>query len=144
MKARYCAVWMCVFFTVAGMGGIVGDEANKLPKAVENFRVAVTDVDGYSTTISQVTIGESIFVAGAAGKGTHIIDFEQIQKATFLPAEEKMVSVTITFRDGTQLKLSADARKKLKGKSKYGIYSIPLAEVREIVFIEKLKGEKQE
>lgn len=130
--------FLLLFFIItAGMGNITGDDGNKLPKVTINYRVNVTDADGYTVSLSQVSIAESIYFSGNIGKGKHTIDFDNIKKTTIREISEKEVEVTVYFKDDQSLKLVVGGNSKLKGKSKYGIYTIPLKDIREIKFLGK-------
>jgi hypothetical protein len=131
------AVLLFVFICVTGFGGL-GEDENKLPKTSENYKITVKDTEGYTANLTQVSVAGGIYLTGNAGKGKHIINFVDIKKITVMPFDEKYIEATIEFRDGNQIKLTTDGKKQLKGKSKYGVYTIPLSDIREINFMEKL------
>lgn len=136
-------LFLLLFFIITtGMGNITGDDGNKLPKVMINYRATVTDTDGYTVALSQVSIAESIYFSGSIGKGKQTIDFGNVKKATIKEISEKEVEVTIYFKDEQSLTIIAEGKSKLKGKSKYGIYTIPLKDIREIKFLEKDKGKE--
>lgn len=129
-----------VFFVISGMGGIGGnDEENKLPKIPENFMVTITDTDGYTARLSQVSIADGLFFSGSIGKGKHVINFSEIKKVNINQIDEKSVEANISFNDGTSVSLITNGKSKLKGKSKYGVFIITLKDVKEINFLGKEK-----
>ncbi len=126
-----------VFLILTGMGGIGGEDESKLPRVTENYTISLTDADGYTAKLSQVSISEGLFLSGNIGKGKHIVNFSEIQKINLEPINEKEVEATVYFNDGTSTKLITNGKSKLKGKSKYGIFIISLRDVKEIKFLKQ-------
>lgn len=131
---------LLTFFIITGMGGLGGnDEENKLPKTPENFVITLTDTEGYTAKLSQVSIADGLYLSGNIGRGKHIINFSEIKKVQINQIDEKNVEAKISFADGTSVNLITNGKNKLKGKSKYGVFVIALKDVKEISFIGKEK-----
>lgn len=131
------AVILLIFICATGFGGLAEDE-NKLPKTSENYKIVVTDSEGYAANLTQVSVAGGIYLAGNVGKGKHVINFSDIKRITIKPVDDKYVEAAIQFKDDSRMNLTTEGRKQLKGKSKYGVYTIPFSDIREIAFLEKL------
>lgn len=139
---RRILLFLLLFLFVAGMGGFGGEEENKLPKTPENFAVSLVDTEGYTVRLTEVSIADNIYLSGTIGKGRHAINFDEIKKIEFDQIDEKSVKANITLTDGSKINLILNGKSKLKGKSKYGIYTIALKDIKEINFLGKTSQKK--
>lgn len=126
-----------VFFVLTGMGGFGGEDETKLPKTLENYSISLLDTEGYTAKLSQASISDGLYLSGSIGKGKHIINFSEIKKIVITPINDKEVQAKVLFKDGTEVNLLTNAKYKLKGKSKYGVFTIALKDVSEITFLGK-------
>lgn len=129
-KALLILIFLVLFM---GLGG-VGDDDTKLPKLKENIKIALTDIEGYKVSLDNVSVSDLIYLAGRAGKGKQVVELNLIKKIDFKPISEKEVNAEIYLKNGERIKLILDGQQKLKGKSRFGVYSIKLKDIKEIVF----------
>ena len=117
-----------------GLGG-VGDDEVKLPKLKENIKIELIDVEGYKIHLDNVSVSDLIYLSGNVGRGKQIVELNQIKKIDIKPVSDKEVSAELFMRSGEKLILTLQGQQKIKGKSRFGIYSIKLLDVREINFL---------
>jgi len=122
---------LCFFCFLTGFG-IFPEDETKIPDVITNFKMTVTDTDGYHIEITNVTINNNLYLSGKYSKGDMVIPFKDVQKIIFNPLSEKKSEAKIFLRNNEMISVIIDNNLKLKGKSKYGVYSIPLKEVKEI------------
>jgi len=126
---------ICIFlFLFMGLGG-VGDDEVKLPKLKENIKIELIDVEGYKIHLDNVSVSDLIYLSGNVGRGKQIVELNQIKKIDIKPVSDKEVSAELFMRSGEKLILTLQGQQKIKGKSRFGIYSIKLLDVREINFL---------
>ncbi|MCX7990408.1 MAG: hypothetical protein N2999_00020 [Proteobacteria bacterium] len=121
-------------FLFMGLGG-VGDDETKLPRLKENIKVELTDTDGYKVFLDNVSVADLSYLSGRVGKGKQIVELNQIRKIEFKSLSEKEIRADLYMKNGEKINLILQGQQKIKGKSPYGIFSIKLADVREIVII---------
>lgn len=122
---------LCLFFLVCGFG-IFPEDENKLPNLITNYRLQLTDTDGYSIELTNVSVNNLLYLSGKHSRGEIIIDFKNIDKVTFKSENEKNVEAIVYMKNNERLNVIMNGNLKLKGKSKYGIFSIMLKDIKEI------------
>lgn len=131
-----------LFVFITGFGFFPDDEA-KLPDVTANFSMKVTDREGYTIEIRNVTIGDALYISGRYSKGNLVVKFDEVEKIIFETNEGKFVDASVFLKNHEKLTLRLESNKKLKGKSKYGIYVISLGDVKEITDIKKIEIKKE-
>lgn len=126
-----------LFLLLTGMGGLGVDGENKLPKVTEKYAISLTDMEGYTTKLTEVSLNDNVYISGFVGKGKHVIGFNEIKKIVISPLNEKDVEVKIYFKDGNANTIITNGKSTLKGKSKYGVFIINLKDIKEITFLGK-------
>jgi sporulation protein YlmC with PRC-barrel domain len=133
---------VCFFCLLTGFG-IFPEDETKIPDVITNFKIILTDTDGYHIEVTNVTINSNLYLSGKYNKGDMIIPFKDIQKIIFNHISEKKSEAKIFLKNNETINVIIDNNLKLKGKSKYGIYSIPLKDVREIVITGTISNKKE-
>ncbi len=134
MKRRRI-IWFFLFFILSGFS-IFPEDENKLPSVVANYRVQITDTEGYSMELTNVSINNLLYISGKHSKGDIIIDFKDVDKIIFKNVDEKKVEAAVYMKNNESLNVILNGNIKLKGKSKYGIFSIMLRDLKEIKILE--------
>ncbi|MCX7770192.1 MAG: hypothetical protein N2202_03820 [Proteobacteria bacterium] len=122
---------LLLFFILCGFG-IFPEDENKLPDVVPNYKIQITDTDGYSIELTNVSINNLLYLSGKHSKADLVIDFKNIDKIIFKNLDEKNLSASVYMKNGENISLLIKGNLKLKGKSKYGIFSIALKDLREL------------
>lgn len=122
---------LCLFLLICGFGTFPEDE-NKLPQVVTNYKILLTDLDGYSIELTNISINNLLYLSGKHSKGDIIIDFKNVDKIIFKNISEKNVSAEVYMKNNEHINILLNGNLKLKGKSKYGIFSIMLKDIKEI------------
>ncbi len=128
-------VLFCVCTVLMGMGG-VGDDETKLPKLKDNIKLELTDTDGYKIILENASIAELAYIAGNAGRGKQIIELNRIRKIDVKPLSDKEVTAEITLKNNEIIRLVMNGQQRLKGKSRFGVYSIKISDIRQAVFLD--------
>lgn len=122
---------LCLFLLICGFG-IFPEDENKLPQVVTNYKILLTDLDGYSIELTNISINNLLYLSGKHSKGDIIIDFKNVDKIIFKNISEKNVSAEVYMKNNEHINILLNGNLKLKGKSKYGIFSIMLKDIKEI------------
>lgn len=133
MKKVLIVLIFILFFM--GLGG-VGEEETKLPKLKDNFKVELTDSDGYKIALENVSFSEVAYLSGNAGRGKQIIELNRIKKIEMKPTSTKEVAADIYLKNNDKIRLMVQGHHTIKGKSKFGVFSIKVSDVKEIIFLD--------
>lgn len=118
-------------FFLLGMGGMGPDIPTHIPKPVDKLTVAVTDVQGTRTILSQFSLDSTTFLSGQMGAGTMSIPFMLIREVTIIKREGAYIAEAVTSA-GTKVELEVKGSSRILGKVEIGNYSIYLKEVRRL------------
>lgn len=124
-----------LFFLICGFS-IFPEDEDKLPAVVTNYRIQLTDTEGYSIELTNISINNLLYISGKYSKGDIIIDLKSVDKIIFKNIDEKNVEATVYLKNNEHLNVILNGNMKLKGKSKYGIFSIMLKDLKEIKILE--------
>lgn len=138
MKKFFLLIFL--FFLVCGFG-IFPEDENKLPQVVTNYKIILTDLDGYSIELTNISINNLLYLSGKQSKGDIIIDFKNIDKIIFKNISEKNVSADVYMKNNEHINILLNGNHKLKGRSKYGIFSIMLKDIKEIKMLGSVNKE---
>lgn len=116
-----------------GLGG-VGEDETKLPKLKENIKVELTDLEGYKVVIDNVSVSDLPYLSGRLSRGKQIVELNQIRKIELKALSEKEVKADLFLKNGEKIHIILQGQQKIKGRSSFGIFSIKLNDVKEIVF----------
>ncbi len=115
-----------------GMGQLgPANKAGEIPLPEQEVTVQLTDVQGFSLTLTQFSINGQTFLQGRLGAGRLSIPFHRIQSITFAAAT-KGVWARIETTDRSTVELLLDKGGTAYGRIKPGTYQIPLEQVRQI------------
>ncbi len=128
-------VILCLSILFMGMGGINEDET-KLPKLKENIRLEITDLDGYQIILENASIADHAYISGNAGRGKQIVELNKIRKVDIKPLSEKEVTAEIILKNNEVIKLTLNGNQKLKGRSRFGVYSVKVSDIKRVVFLD--------
>ncbi len=116
-----------------GLGG-VGEDETKLPKLKENIKVELTDLEGYKVVIDNVSVSDLPYLSGRLSRGKQIVELTQIRKIELKALSEKEVKADLFLKNGEKIQIILQGQQKIKGRSSFGIFSIKLNDVKEIIF----------
>jgi hypothetical protein len=114
-----------------GMGGISPDIPTYIPKPPENLRVAIVDVQGTRTVITQFSLDATTFLSGRMGAGSISIPFRNLRRVSITKKGEKFFAEALTVA-GKSVTIEVRGSSRILGNVDLGHYSIELSEVRRI------------
>lgn len=110
-----------------GFGGSEGP--THIPQPDADYRVLLTDISNNQVELTLFSISGQNFVMGALGKGEAAVPFNKIKAVEFFQKGETLWA-NLTLKDGETVAMSVKPELKATGKTDFGNYRIPLAEVK--------------
>jgi hypothetical protein len=123
---------LLMFFLFLCGFGIFPEDESKLPDVITNYKMKITDTEGYSIELTNVSINNLLYISGKHSKANVIVDFRNVEKIIFKNGDEKNVEAVVYTKNSESIKMMINGNLKLRGKSKYGIFSIMLKDIKEI------------
>lgn len=120
---------LCPLLLAMGLGD--SNAPTRIPEPQSNFRGLVVDQDGTRVELTQLAIDGQTFVLGGLGQGQAAIPFDKVRTVE-LANQGGALKAKISLDQGAPVELSLDGLLKLTGRTSFGNYRIPLAEVRSI------------
>ncbi|GMR04133.1 MAG: hypothetical protein BMS9Abin23_0022 [Thermodesulfobacteriota bacterium] len=123
-----------LFFWIllTGMGAAPGPE---VPIPDIDFRATVTDVQGISTKLANVTWEGKTYFTGSRGKGIVTIGFEKVKKISGTgSAEGNKKDFQVTLKNGGVVAISFDKDANFAGATSFGTFRIQAKNIKKIVF----------
>lgn len=144
MKRLYTA--LLVMFAipfVMGMGTGSGNITHRIPTPDKNFSATITDSEGVSTRVSQISFDGRAYLTASRGSSTVTIPFEKIASVRFGKAgENKKVSAAVTLKNGGTLDIMVDGSMPCYGVADFGNVKIEFRDIRKVDIHEVIPKEK--
>lgn len=144
MKRLYAA--LLVMFAipfVMGMGTGSGNITHRIPIPDKNFSATITDSEGVSTRVSQISFDGRAYLTASRGSSTVTIPFEKIASVQIGKTEEnKKVSASITLKNGGTLNIMVEGAMPCYGVADFGNVKIEFRDIRKVEIHEAIPKEK--
>lgn len=128
---------------ILGMGAGSGSITHKIPTPDKNFSATITDSEGVSTRISQISFDGRAYLAGSRGNSTVTVPFEKIDTVQIGKSQEnKKVSASITLKDGGTVNIMVDGGLPCYGVADFGNVRIEFKDIRKVDIHEAVPKEK--
>lgn len=133
-KSGWLALALVIAAPVAAsaMGALGGDVPSSIPSPARNFVFTVTDEEGLETRLEQFSIEGLLYLSGRHGKATVAIPFERISRVQ-LQAREGELHAMVATKDGKDLELVVDGRRRCYGRMQYANFQIELRNLEKMV-----------
>ena len=144
MKRLYTAL-LVVFAIpfILGMGAGSGNITHKIPIPDKNFSATITDSEGISTRVSQISFDGRAYLTAARGSSTVTIPFEKVATIQIgKPEENKKVSASITLKNGGTLNIVVEGGMPCYGVADFGNVKIEFRNIRKVEIHEAVPKEK--
>ncbi len=129
-------VILCMLFVmplVMGMGTISGGPTHKIPTPATNFSATITDSQGVTTKVTQISFDGKVYLTGYRGNATVTVPFEKISSVQVgKPEEDKKVSVFVTLKEGGTLNLRVDGKMPCYGAADFGNVQIEFKDLKKV------------
>lgn len=133
---RYYFILLLIFAIplLMGMGTGSGNMSSRIPTPDKNYSATITDSQGFTTKVSQVSFDGKTFLGGYRGDTTVTIPFDKIASVKVEKAgAEKRVSAEITLKAGGTLKISVDGKLLCYGSADFGNIQVEFRDIRKVV-----------
>ncbi|MFH1059022.1 MAG: hypothetical protein V1797_10160 [Pseudomonadota bacterium] len=120
---------LCPLVMAMGFGD--SNAPTRIPEPQANYRGLVVDQEGTRVDLTQVAVDGQTFVLGSLGQGQAAIPFDKV-KTVELANQGGVLKGKVSLKEGAPVELVMDGLLKLTGRTSFGNFRIPLAEVRSI------------
>ncbi len=135
MKRSQVALLGVLSLCLFGMGELDSSyPLNEIPTPEKDFSASITDNDGTTTHLSQVSIDGNIYIEGKRGKADIASEFSALKSISFEPGEKGTVKAVLEPANGDPFHISVEEKDYLYGKAKVGSFRIKLKDLKEISF----------
>jgi hypothetical protein len=114
-----------------GMGVGESQGPTSIPEPRQDFRAAVTDVEGVRVELSQVSLDGQTFVLGRRGAGQVAVPLDRVASLR-LSQKDGRLTARLELKQGAPVELVVEPETPLTGRTSYGNFRIPLGRVAEI------------
>ncbi|HBO84403.1 MAG: hypothetical protein A2073_07765 [Deltaproteobacteria bacterium GWC2_42_11] len=121
-----------IWVILTGMGQ---SPQNEVPKPEIRFNATITDDQGISTKLQEISWEGKVYLMGTRGRGTVSIPFEKVKRVVFLgEARGGKKDAQVTLRNGEVVAITFDDENRFYGTTSFGNYRIQARNVKEILF----------
>jgi len=120
-------------FLIAGMGGLGGTPANRVPTPEKDFSATFTDKQDVETVCTQISREGEVFLLGKKGEGIVTVSFEKIRAVKFKDGGDT-VTAMIELTDGKTIEIEVDKRQRFFGKVDFGTFKIEVNSLKTVTF----------
>jgi len=136
------ALLIIPFIMGMGMGG--NNVSHKIPVPDRNFSATITDSQGVTTKVSQITFDGKTYLPGQRGNTNVTIPFEKISSVQVgKVGEDKKVSTVITLKAGGNLNITVDGKIPCYGSADFGNVQVEFKDIRKVEIGGIVAKEKQ-
>ena len=113
------------------MGFGDGQAPTRIPEPQANYRVLLVDQEGGRVELTEFSVDGQTFMMGGLGQGQAAVPMDKI-KAVEIANQGGKLKARIILTQGEPVELVLDGNLKATGRTSFGNYRIPLAEVRRV------------
>lgn len=128
-------VILCMLFVmpvVMGMG-TGGMQTHKIPVPAKNFSAIITDSQGVTTKVTQISFDGKVYLTGSRGNATVTVPFEKISSVQVGKlAEDKKVAAFVTLKEGGTLNIMVDEKLPCYGSADFGNVQIEFKDIKKV------------
>jgi hypothetical protein len=123
-----------------GMSMGPGEGPTRIPEPGANFRVRLTDQDGSRVELTYFAIDGQAFFMGAMGQGQIAAPLQNVKDVS-IRQQDGVLKARLELIKGDPVELKVKGSLEVTGKTSFGNYRIPLAEVSRIEILGRAKAQ---
>lgn len=123
---------MLVIPLIMGMGA-GGGVKHKIPTPDKNYSATITDSEGVTTKVTQISFDGKTYLTGYRGNSTVTVPFEKIASVQVgKTEEEKKYSVFVSLKAGGGLNIKVEGKTLCYGSADFGNIQIEFKDLRKV------------
>ncbi|MFZ5585604.1 MAG: hypothetical protein ACOZHQ_06725 [Thermodesulfobacteriota bacterium] len=120
---------LCPLVMAMGLGD--SNAPTRIPEPQSDYRGLVVDQEGTRVDLTQLAVDGQTFVLGGLGQGQAAVPFDKVRLVELFN-QGGALKARVSLDQGAPVELAVDGNLKLTGRTSFGNFRIPLAEVRSI------------
>jgi len=113
--------------------GTGGMQTHKIPTPAVNFSATITDSQGVTTKVTQISFDGKVYLTGYRGNATVTVPFEKISSVKVGKlAEDKKVAAFVTLKEGGTLNIMVEGKLPCYGSADFGNVQIEFKDIKKV------------